>query len=190
MRYTLNHQISYFARVEFRKDNTLFGIKQKDRLNSMYLLGKTGAGKTNLMKTLMDQDIDYHRGFSLFDVNGDVLKEVLNLIPPERKKDLIYLDISSPELEWGYNPLRKVAYHTRPLIASSILETFKKLWGSQSWGLKLEYILRNTILTLLDTEKASFNDIPNLLLDSSYRGQCVAKVVNPHVRRFWEQEFP
>ncbi len=190
MTHSLNHNISYFARVEFRKDNRLFGIHQKDRLNSMYLLGKTGSGKTNLMKVLMHQDIMYHRGFCLFDVNGDVLREILALIPKERHKDIVHLDVGNINQEWGYNPLRKVAYHVRPLIASSILETFKKMWGTQSWGLKLEYILRNTILTLLDQNKASFDDIPRLLLDESYRKTCIAKVVNTHVRRFWEHEYP
>ena len=136
MKAPLNPQISYFARVEFRKDKRLFGIYQKDRLNGMYLLGKTGAGKTNLMKTLMHQDILYQRGFCLFDVNGDVLKEVLALVPPERQKDVVYVDASDPNLLWGYNPLRKVSYHTRPLIASSILETFKKLWGCTVMGIE------------------------------------------------------
>ncbi len=190
MSHPLNYNISYFARVNFRKDTNLFGIHQKDRLMGMYLLGKTGAGKTNLMKVLMHQDITYHRGFCLFDVNGDVIKEVLALIPRARHKDIVYLDVNDPRLAWGYNPLRKVAYATRPLVASNILETFKKIWGVQSWGLKLEYILRNTVLTLLDTESVSFDDIPRLLLDEGYRKQCIAKVVNTHVKRFWVHEYP
>jgi hypothetical protein len=190
MKHSLSHLISYFARVDFRHDKRLFGIFQKDRMHGMYLLGKTGSGKTNLMKTLMYGDITSYRGFCLFDVNGDVLKEILALIPEHRKKDVVYLDISDPNMEWGYNPLRKVAYQTRPLIASYILETFKKIWGQQSWGLKLEYILRNTILTLLDQDKASFDDIPRLLLEEGFRDSCLPKVINPHVQRFWKSEYP
>jgi len=190
MNPSLNPEISYFAKVDFRNDRRLFGIAQNSRLNSMYILGKTGSGKTNLMKTLMYQDVIHKRGFCLFDVNGDVLKEVLSLIPKERDKDIVYLDAGNINQEWGYNPLRKVAYQTRPLIASSILETFKKLWGTQSWGLKLEYILRNTILTLLDQDKASFEDIPRLLLDESYRALCISKIINSHVKRFWLLEYP
>jgi hypothetical protein len=182
--------ISYFARVNFRKDNRLFGINQADRLMGMYLLGKTGSGKTNLVKTLIHGDVMNGRGFCLFDANGDVIQEVLKLIPHWRKQDLVYLNVGNLEQEWGYNPLRRVPYHTRPLIASSILSTFQKLWGKQSWGVKLEYILRNTILTLLDQEKTSFDDIPKLLLDESFRFECLKHILNPHVKRFWEHEYP
>lgn len=185
-----DNKTSYFARVDFRKDNRLFGIRQSDRLMGMYLLGKTGAGKTNLMKTLIHGDIMEGRGLCLFDVNGDVIREVLKLVPPWREKDLVYLNIGNIDQEWGYNPLRRVSYNMRPLIASSILSTFQKLWGKQAWGVKLEYILRNTILTLLDQEKTSFDDIPNLLLNETFRAHCLARVQNPHIRRFWEKEYP
>lgn len=181
---------SSFARVDFRHDHRLFGIYQPDRLMGMYLLGKTGAGKTNLMKVLMHGDIQEGRGFCLFDVNGDVIREVLDLVPLERQKDLVYLDAGNMEQAWGYNPIRRVPYNTRPLIASSILSTFKKLWGTQAWGVKLEYILRNTILTLLDQDKSSFDDIPLLLLDEGFRLKCLECVENPHVKKFWEHEYP
>lgn len=184
------YKTSHFARIDFRDDQRLFGIHQPDRLMGMYLLGKTGSGKTNLMKVLMNGDIASGRGFCLFDVNGDVIKEVLELLPPERKKDLVYLDAGNMEQVWGYNPLRRVPYYTRPLIASSILSTFKKLWGTQAWGVKLEYILRNTILTLLDQHKSSFDDIPRLLLEESFRLKCLERIENPHVKRFWENEYP
>lgn len=186
----LHPYISYFAKVDFRDDKRLFGIFQHDRLFGMYLLGKTGSGKTNVMKTLMHQDVFQHRGFCLFDINGDVLKEVLAFIPEYRKKDIVLLDATNPDIHIGYNPLKKVSYGKRALIASSILETFQKLWGKQSWGLKLEYILRNVILTLLDQPQATFNDIPILLLDTQYRNQCMQHVVNKNVIRFWQQEFP
>ena len=181
---------SYFARVDFRHDQRLFGIHQIDRLMGMYLLGKTGSGKTNLMTLLMHGDIMSGRGFCLLDVNGDVIKEVLDLLPLERQKDLVYLNAGDMGQEWGYNPLRRVPYITRPLIASSILSTFKKLWGSQAWGVKLEYILRNTILTLLDQKQSSFDDIPRLLLEDSFRLKCLERIENPHVKRFWEFEYP
>ncbi|WP_430408798.1 type IV secretory system conjugative DNA transfer family protein [Kordia sp.] len=186
----LDPYISYFARVDFRDDKRMFGIFQHDRLFGMYLLGKTGSGKTNVMKTLMYQDVLQHRGFCLFDINGDLLKEVLTLIPEHRKKDVVLLDANDPNLQFGYNPLKKVSYGKRALIASSILETFQKLWGQQSWGLKLEYILRNVLLTLLDQPKANFNDISRILLDSTYQKVCVKSVVNKNVIRFWQQEFP
>lgn len=190
MKPFLNPNISYFARVDFRERNDLFGIYQNDRLMGMYLLGKTGSGKTNLLKTLIYQDVFRGRGLCLLDSNGDLLKEVLSFIPENRKKDIVFLDATNPAAALGYNPLKKVSYHKRALIASSILETFQKLWGQQSWGLKLEYILRNVILTLLDQPKANFDDIPKLLLENSFREKCVHHIVSKNVKRFWEVEYP
>jgi len=182
--------ISYFAQTDFRNSKDLFGIYQKDRLNGMYLLGKTGSGKTNLMKVLMYQDVVFNRGFCLFDVNGDVLKEVLELIPKDRKKDVVLIDTANPSLSVGYNPLRKVPVHKRALIASSLLETFQKIWGKQAWGLKLEYILRYCFLTLLDQPQASFENVSELLLDKEYRNQCLTQVSSKQVRQFWIKEYP
>jgi len=189
MHFIRNPDISYFARTDFRNINDFFGVYQADRLFGMYLLGKTGSGKTNLLKTLLYQDIYKNRGCCLFDINGDLLKEVLAFIPEERKKDVVYLDTSNINLSLGYNPLKKVRYHKRALIASSVLETFQKLWGGQSWGLKLEYILRNVILTLLDQPKATFDDIPKLLLEAQYQQQCIPNIISKNVRRFWQVEF-
>ncbi|PQJ80669.1 hypothetical protein BTO18_16480 [Polaribacter porphyrae] len=190
MKTFLNPYISYFAQVDFRDQNDHFGIYQHDRLFGMYLLGKTGSGKTNVMKTLIYQDIIHHRGFCLFDINGDLLKEVLNLIPAHQEKDIILLDANNSTTEIGYNPLKRVSYQKRALIASSILETFQKLWGKQSWGLKLEYILRNVILTLLDQPKANFSDISKLLLEQDFQQQCIKNIVSKNVVRFWQLEFP
>lgn len=183
-------RISYFGKVDFRDDNRHFGIYQHDRLFGMYMLGKTGSGKTTLMKTLLYQDLVHGRGVCLFDIHGDLVKEVMELVPEHRKKDVVYLNATTPSLALGYNPLKKVSYHKRALIASGILETFQKLWGAQAWGAKLEYILRNTLLTLLDQDGATFNDIPKLLIDPSFRTRCLPHVVDPTMVRFWKQEFP
>ena len=182
--------ISYFAQTDFRDQRDVFGILQHDRLVGMYLLGKTGSGKTNVLRTLMYQDIVHSRGLCLLDVNGDLVKQILKDIPNHRASDVIYLDTSNPNLEWGYNPLRKVAYQHRHLIASHIIETFQKLWGQQAWGLKLEHILRNVILTLLDQPQATFSDIPKLLLDDVFRMQCIRNVKADDIRLFWTQQFP
>lgn len=155
----------------------------------MYLLGKTGSGKTNLMKTLLYQDIIHGRGCCLMDINGDFIKQILTLVPNHRKKDIVLLDATTPNIELGYNPLKRVSHHKRALIASSILETFQKLWGQQSWGLKLEYILRNVLLTLLDQDKATFDDIPKLLLDVGFKERCLKNVQSNHIQRFWREEF-
>ena len=190
MLYPLSKQISYFARVDFRDDQRLFGIHQADRLMGMYLLGKTGSGKSTTLKTLFYQDMLHDRGACLFDVHGDLFKQILAIIPKHRKQDVILFDATNPDITLGYNPLRRVSYHKRALVASSILETFQKLWGQQGWGVKLEYILRQVLLTLLDQPNANFGDIPKILLDDSYRASCLPHIINPHVLRFWHKEFP
>lgn len=181
--------ISYFAETDFRNERDVFGIYQHDRFVGMYLLGKTGSGKTNVLETLIHQDMLNHRGLCLFDVNGDLVKKLNANIPNYRQKDVIYLDTSNPNLEWGYNPLRKVSYQHRHLIASHIIETFQKLWGQQSWGIKLEHILRNVILTLLDQPKATFSDVTRLLVDENYRLQCQQHIVAKEVKLFWTHQF-
>lgn len=182
--------ISYFARVDFRDDKSVFGIHQHDRMVGMYLLGKTGSGKTNVFETLIAQDIKNNRGFCVFDINGDLVNKVLTMIPNHKQNDLMYIDTSNPDLTWGYNPLRKVAYQHRHLIASHIIETFQKLWGQQSWGVKLEHILRNVILTLLDQKQASFLDITKILTEDHFRQQCIPQILSKEIRNFWLLEFP
>jgi type IV secretory pathway TraG/TraD family ATPase VirD4 len=185
-----NPNVSYFATTDFRTTHEQFGIKQHDRMVGMYILGKTGTGKTNLLETLIYQDLYFNRGICVMDVNGDMIKKVAEMVPQHRKENTIYLDTSDVNLTWGYNPFKKVAYPYRHLIASHIIETFQKLWGQQAWGIKLEHILRNVILALLDQEKSDFTDINRILVDSEFRKSCLESIVSKEVRDFWEKEFP
>lgn len=169
--------------------NKPFGIWQKDRLLHTYIIGKTGVGKSNLLTTLILQDIIHGRGLALFDVHGDLLQSVLKHIPEHRKEDVIYLNLSDPNLKYRYNPLKRVSPEKRSLVASGILETFQKLWRG-AWGVKLEHILRYVILTLLDQPQAFMNDIVRILNDSSYRNQCMRNVRAKEILDFWNHEFP
>lgn len=166
-----------------------FGILQADRLMHTYIIGKTGTGKSTLLKNMILQDIHYDRGVCLLDPHGDLVEEIHNKIPERRKKDIIYFNIPDPKLNLRYNPLRRVSYEKRSLVASSIIEAFKKLW-SDAWGVKLEHFLRSCIITLLDQPKADLEGINKLLLDRSYRNQAIQYVVNPSIKRFWKKEFP
>ncbi|MEM6719205.1 MAG: type IV secretion system DNA-binding domain-containing protein [Bacteroidota bacterium] len=185
----LNNAICYFARTNFRNDRREFGIFLRDRLHHFYILGRTGTGKTTMLRTKIHQDIKQGFGTCVIDVHGDLIQKIYNNIPNYRKKDIIYLDATDPQLIFGYNPLRRVSYEKRPLIASSILEIFQHLWGQQGWGVKLSHILRNVLLTLLDQEKANFSDILRILHDAEYRKQCMLHIVNPDVHTFWKTEF-
>jgi predicted ATPase len=142
--HSFNSNISYFARVDYRLDTTPFGIYQSDRLMGLYILGKTGSGKTNLLESLMFQDMEHRRGFCVLDVNGDLVHKAFQNIPDHRKKDVVFLNASDSNLSWGYNPLKKVAPAFRSLVVSHLLASFQHIWGN-AWGVRLEYILRNEL---------------------------------------------
>jgi type IV secretory pathway TraG/TraD family ATPase VirD4 len=184
-----NKEISYFAETNFRGSGNIFGMWQADRLLHTYIIGKTGTGKSNLLSTLILQDVIHGRGLALFDVHGDLLARILQCIPEHRKQDIIYLDLTNPQSPFRYNPLKRVSAEKRSLVASGILETFQKLWRG-AWGVKLEHILRYIILTLLDQPKAFMNDIIRIIHDQRYQEECIKNVQSQEVKSFWEDEFP
>lgn len=184
----LNPDISYFAETNFREERKLFGMYQKDRLFHTAIFGKTGVGKTTLIETLILQDIVSNRGIFLVDIHGDMSTSLLKQIPENRKKDLVYINLSDSNLQWKYNPLRTVPYEKRSLVASHILDTLKKLWSS-AWGPKLEHILRYVLLSLLDQPTAHFSDIIRILQNPDYRDVCISNLVSDELRNFWEKEF-
>ena len=183
--------ITYFAETDFRGVRTKFGIRQSDRLFHTYVIGKTGTGKTTLLDTMIRQDILAGRGCTLIDPHGDLVSSLEAWIPEERREDVIYLNLPDLNQPWGYNPLAHVAPAHRPLVASGIMEVFKKLWGDgKSWGVKMEHILRNTLLTLLDQpDGATFLDIPRILTDKAYRKEAIKHIDNEAVSTFWTREF-
>lgn len=188
MKPAYNKNISYFAFTNFRKEGLLFGITQKDRLLHTYILGKTGVGKTNLMTSLILQDIKHKRGLCVFDVHGDLSHDIIRRIPLDRKNDLVHLDIANVNLSYRYNPLKRVPFEKRSLVASSLLESFQKLWRG-AWGVKLEHILRYILLTLLDQPKANISDIHRIIHDEGFQAVCMRNIKNPSVKRFWKDEF-
>ncbi len=183
-------EVSYFARANFRTDRRIFGIKQRDRLFHFYCFGKTGSGKTTLLKTLMKEDIYASRGFTFLDVHGDAsieIAEYLNTHFPSH--DYIYLNITNPQIDFGYNPLRQVSESKRSLVASNILEIFQRNWKS-AWGMKMEHILRMTLLSLLDQPSSNISDILKILIDSEFRRSCLKHIRNKDIQSFWTHEFP
>lgn len=189
MQYPYNPNISYFAYSNFRNANRIFGIQQHDRLLHMYLLGQTGVGKSTLIKTLIYQDIIYQRGCCLIEPHGDLVQVVLKNVPESEKHRLVYLDATDINCNFGYNPLRKVTYEKRALVASGILDILKKLW-EDAWGVKLEHILRYTLLALLDQPHANFQNILDMLLDKGYRSSAMRYIESESVKDFWLKEFP
>ncbi len=185
----MKQDVTYLARTNYRNGNKLFGIKQADRFLHTYIIGKTGTGKTSLLETMMKQDIENGKGFCFLDPHGDAVSKLVAQVSSHRQQDVIYLDFTNLDQPWGYNPLKKVAYEHRSLVTSAIIEVFKKLWSS-AWGVKLEHILRYTLLALLDQPEARISDIPKMLYDKEYRKEAINHITNIDVLNFWKKEFP
>jgi len=185
----LNPNISYFARANFRRDGRRFGYFQHDRLLHTYITGKTGTGKSNLLTTLILQDILHNRGCAVFDVHGDLLEKILPHIPAHRTKDIIHLNTADPHMNIRYNPVRNVAPEYRSLVVGGLLDAFHKLWKS-AWGVKLEHILRYILMTLISLKNATLRDILTILTDQRFREKCLCTITDPEILRFWRHEFP
>jgi DNA helicase HerA-like ATPase len=183
-----DHNIAVFARTHHRYRPALFGIRQRDRRSHMYVIGKTGAGKTTLLETLIVQDIAAGRGLVLLDPHGDLVERVLLQVPAERYPDLLYFNVPDAANPVSFNPLEHVPPEKRSLAASGMLAAFKKHW-SDSWGPRLEYILRNALLTLVQQPEATIADILRLFEDEDYRKQALSYVDNERIRSFWFNEF-
>ena len=179
---------SYFARTNFRNKGTQFGIKQADRLSHMYVIGKTGTGKSTLIETLASQDIAQGRGMMLIDPHGDLAERVVQGVPAHRRQDVIYFNVPDPTQPFGYNPLKHVREDKISLAASGLMEAFKKMWPD-AWGVRMEHVLRNTLLTLLEQPDATLADVLRLLDDKAYRAVAVARIRNEQVRQFWITEY-
>lgn len=167
-----------------RKPGLPFGIKQADRLFHMYVVGHTGTGKSTLLANLARQDIEERRGFCLIDPHGDLAEAVRSVAGP----DHLYWNVADPACPLGYNPLTHVASVHRPLVASGLIEALKKQWAD-SWGPRMEHLLRMAILTLLERPGSSLSDVMPLFIDTEYRKAVVASLRDPHLKTFWNHEY-
>lgn len=162
-----------------------FGIKQADRMHHLYVIGQTGTGKSTFLLNLALHDARAGRGFCLIDPHGDLALALhQHLVVPHH-----YFDIVDPACELGYNPLTRVHRSFRPLLASGLIETLKKQWAD-SWGARMEHLLRYAILALLDQPQADIRDIVRLYVDKDFRKEVVARIADEQVRAFWTKEFP
>src|SRR6266508_5933979 len=168
-----DNRVTYFSRTNFRNEQKTFGIKRADRRAHMYVIGKTGTGKSTFLETLIRQDIENGEGLALLDPHGDLVEKVLKAVPEKRKGDLIYFNVPDRANAIGFNPLESVAPEKRSLAAAGLLDAFKKIWAD-SWGPRLEHILRNALLALLDQPEATLADVLRLLDDRAYRREVCA----------------
>ena len=179
---------TYFAQTTFRERFVKFGIKRVDRRQHMYLVGKTGTGKTTVFKNMIVQDMQNGEGVAVLDPHGDLVKELLDFVPAERVNDVVYFDPSDTERPVGLNLLELNDPSQKNLLASGLLDAFKKHFIDVSWGPRLEYLLNNAILTLLDVPGTTLLGITRLLSDKNYQKYIVYKMKDPVLKEFWEKE--
>lgn len=174
--------------TNWRNQQQPFGIKQEDRFGHIYCIGKTGTGKSTLLQSMAIDDIKQGNGLCIIDPHGDIAENILNYIPKERINDVLYFNLQDESFPIGFNPFQAVHPQYHHLVASGLIVTFKKIWND-SWGPRLEYILRNSILTLLDYPNATLLDIQPLLTDYYFRNKVLTYSKNTQIISFWQNEF-
>ncbi|MCD8527116.1 type IV secretion system DNA-binding domain-containing protein [Candidatus Woesebacteria bacterium] len=179
--------VNLFGKTEFKNQAQIFGIKREDRRRHMYAIGKSGTGKSTLLANMIINDLKHGEGLAVVDPHGDLIDTVLNYIPKSRINDVIVLDPADPEAVVQINLFEAGSSVHRELVASGIIGIFQKMYG-YSWGPRLEYILRNTLLTLLHHE-AKLEDILRILNDKKYRDEIAEKTDDKVLRNFWFYEF-
>ena len=178
----------FLGRTKWRHLRKPFGLAAKDRRAHMYVIGKTGVGKSSLLEAMIRQDILAGNGLALFDPHGDLAERLMDWIPESRRADVIYLNVPDPEQPFGFNPLEGVPKLRRSLAANGITEALKKLFDD-AWGIRLEYILRNALMLLLEQPEATLADVVRLFHEKDFRKETAERATNEQVKRFWTTEF-
>lgn len=179
--------LSLFGSTNFRARNTQFGIMRSDRDRHLYTIGQTGTGKSGLLKILTLSDLYGGYGFGVIDPHGDYALSVLTYIPQHRLDDVVYFNPADTAYPIAFNPLEVPDPSLKNHISSELVGVLKRMF--ESWGPRLEYILRYTILALLDYPDATMLDITRMLTEKHFRGQVIAHIEDPVVKNFWTQEF-
>ncbi|OHA59673.1 MAG: hypothetical protein A2589_02340 [Candidatus Vogelbacteria bacterium RIFOXYD1_FULL_46_19] len=180
--------INYFAQTDFRGRKITFGIKSEDRARHMYVIGKTGMGKSTMLENLAIQDIKNGEGMCFIDPHGKTAELLLEYIPKERLDDVLYIAPFDLDYPIAFNVMEDVGKDRRHLVAAGLMSAFKKIWVD-AWSARMEYILNNTILALLEYPGSTLLSVNKMISDKKFREKVVACVTDPGVRSFWVDEF-
>lgn len=180
--------LTILGRTDFRNTSKEFGIKMDDRKRHIYVIGKSGTGKSTLLENMIIDDINEGRGVIVVDPHGELADKIVECIPESRIEDAVVLDPSDRKFPLAFNLLEKVSEDHKGTVASGFVGIFKKIFGN-SWGPRLEYILRNTVLALLETEGATMLGIPRMLTEQAYREKVIQQIKDVVVRDFWVNEW-
>ncbi len=182
------NKVTYFAATNSRGANTPFGIKRKDRARHMYVIGKTGMGKSTLLENMAIQDIRNGEGIAFIDPHGSTADRIMEYVPEHRIKDVVYFAPFDMEHPVAFNVMEDVGYDKRHLVVSGLITAFKKLWVD-AFSARMEYILSNTLLALLEYPGATMLDVNRMLVNKNYRKKVVDNIKDPIVKDFWNGEF-
>jgi len=180
--------ITYFAEADFRNTRTRFGIKRGDRPRHMYVIGKTGMGKSTLLKNMAVQDIQNGEGMGFIDPHGTLVDELMDYIPEHRLKDVVYFAPFDADYPISFNVMEDVGADKRHLVANGLMSAFKKIWVD-AWSARMEYILNNILLALLEYPDSTLLGVNRMLSDKDYRKKVVDNITDPSVKSFWVDEF-
>ena len=184
----MNNEINFFAETNFRNIRKKFGIKLDDRRRHVYVVGKTGMGKTAMLENMAIQDIQNGKGVGFVDPHGEAAEELLDFVPSSRINDVIYINPADLEYPIAFNVMESVGLEYRHLIAGGLMGVFKKIWPDV-WSARMEYILNNSILALLEYPGSTLLGVNRMLSDAEFRRKVVEKITDPVVKSFWVNEF-
>lgn len=174
--------------TNYRNNNRIFGVHDRDRLQHLYIVGKSGTGKSTVLANMAISDIRRGNGVCVLDPHADIVQQLAANVPDGRKGDLIYFDAADHNSGVTFNPLKAVHPKYHDLVASGLISTFSKIW-ERGWGDRMSYILKYTILTLLTLPNATLLDIEPLLTDQGFRNNAMRYVQEEHVIAFWYNQF-
>lgn len=184
----IDENISAFGLTNFRGINHQFGMLRSDRSRHVYIIGQTGAGKSGLLELFALSDIFHKRGYAIIDPHGDFAVNNMRFIPGSRLDDVVYFNPADTAYPLGFNPLEVTNPEQKSNISSEVIGVLKRMFGD-SWGPRLEYILRYTILALLDRPETTMLDITRMLTDKKFRKDTLTYCKDTVVLQFWNVEF-
>jgi hypothetical protein len=181
-------RITYFATTHTRGKREMFGIRAIDRGKHMYVIGKTGMGKSTMLENMAIQDIQNGEGIAYIDPHGSTAEKLLDFIPHERIKDVLYFAPFDTDYPVGFNVMEDVGYDKRHLVVSGLMGAFKRIWVD-AWSARMEYILQNVLLALLEYPGSTLLDVNRMLTNKPFRAAVIERISDPIVRSFWTEEF-
>ena len=184
-----DQRITYFAETDSRNKRVRFGIKNIDRLRHVYSIGKTGMGKSTMLENMAIQDIQNGNGMAFLDPHGKTADLLLDYIPEDRIKDVIYFAPFDTDYPISFNVMEDVGPDRRHLVVSGLMSAFEKFFGEESFSDRMQYILQNTILALLEYPGATMLGINRMLTDKVYRNKVIANITDPSVKNYWVKEY-